>query len=422
MAGIRRPDEYRHNNNNLAIVDSINVRGGLKMANNQAQMLAFPQDKLHQGTFCYRIDVSGFFYLTGTPANANNIASWTQLSLSAAVGSLVYRGTLDASGAASQIANAQVGYFYLIDTAGTFLGTQFDVGDHLVVNTNITGTPTDNSSFDKIDNSDQDNIKRTNIGPGLIYDNTEDHLTLDLTALPLLTPSLMVTWVLTLNGGGSYTLKSGTTTSNNIIVDRGVNANFTGAYRYVPGTGFKNPTGVTGSWNTVQPNLPNANTFSANLVSNAISANTTFTVGFSAAKSGLVVSNNQVQFPTGNDTTSNNASINYRDEIYAGQSTSATLAANQFRTLANNRLSTTQQNWLLNNITTSGTEYFYIAYPSDWGDLSGVELDGSSPILGAFTKQGDISFTNDGGLSLTYAVWRSNALGAFTSNTIEFQF
>lgn len=43
---ITRPDEYQHNNPNLAIADSDNIRGSTKTVSDQAAMLAIPADKL----------------------------------------------------------------------------------------------------------------------------------------------------------------------------------------------------------------------------------------------------------------------------------------------------------------------------------------------------------------------------------------
>jgi hypothetical protein len=47
---VKRPDEYEHNNPDLSIVDSDNSRGATKIVANQAAMLAFPIDKLKQGS------------------------------------------------------------------------------------------------------------------------------------------------------------------------------------------------------------------------------------------------------------------------------------------------------------------------------------------------------------------------------------
>lgn len=70
--------------------------------------------------------------------------------LAALSGSLVFKGTLDASGSATQLDNAQVGWFWLVNTAGTLLGQSLGVGDEIYCDTAVTGTPADFSSFQVI--------------------------------------------------------------------------------------------------------------------------------------------------------------------------------------------------------------------------------------------------------------------------------
>jgi hypothetical protein len=71
-------------------------------------------------------------------------------------------------------------------------------------------------------------------------------------------------------------------------------------------------------------------------------------------------------------------------------------------------------------VTASATNYTYYVYAASAGDLSNVILDGTTPILGAFTKLTDLTGTNMNGADVTYRVYRSNAKGAFTNNSIQF--
>ena len=71
-------------------------------------------------------------------------------------------------------------------------------------------------------------------------------------------------------------------------------------------------------------------------------------------------------------------------------------------------------------VTASATNYTYYVYAASAGDLSNVILDGTTPILGAFTKLTDLTGTNLNGADVTYRVYRSNAKGAFTNNSIQF--
>jgi len=68
------------------------------------------------------------------------------------------------------------------------------------------------------------------------------------------------------------------------------------------------------------------------------------------------------------------------------------------------------------NNDTSGY-YTYIAYAAKFGDLSSIIQNGALPVLGAFTKIGEISYTNDFGIAEDYSIYISNADKAFASGT-----
>lgn len=61
------------------------------------------------------------------------------------------------------------------------------------------------------------------------------------------------------------------------------------------------------------------------------------------------------------------------------------------------------------------TKFTYIVYPSDYGDLSSIIQDGATPVLGGFTKQTDRTANNEGGISKTWRIYKSNSTGAFAS-------
>lgn len=71
-------------------------------------------------------------------------------------------------------------------------------------------------------------------------------------------------------------------------------------------------------------------------------------------------------------------------------------------------------------VTAGAGLFTFYAYKSTAGDLSNVILDGSSPILGAFTKIADITGVDEFGGSVTYRIYKSNATQAFSSNTLTF--
>lgn len=74
----------------------------------------------------------------------------------------------------------------------------------------------------------------------------------------------------------------------------------------------------------------------------------------------------------------------------------------------------------IGGVTAGVGNFTYYAYRAGAGDLANVILDGSTPILGAFTKLTDITGTDNFGGSVTYRIYKSNADNAFTSNTLAF--
>jgi hypothetical protein len=69
------------------------------------------------------------------------------------VGGVEYKGTFNATAGTPSLANAEKGDLYIIDTAGTIYGQDWNVGDHLLINENMGGSIT-NSKIDKVDNTD----------------------------------------------------------------------------------------------------------------------------------------------------------------------------------------------------------------------------------------------------------------------------
>ena len=74
--------------------------------------------------------------------------------ISGLIGALVFKGTLDASGAASQLANAKVGWLWVVSVAGTLLGKALKVGEEVYCKTAVTGTPTNFNNFESVPTQD----------------------------------------------------------------------------------------------------------------------------------------------------------------------------------------------------------------------------------------------------------------------------
>jgi hypothetical protein len=93
---IKRPDEYEHSNSDLSVVDADNVRGSTKIVANQADMLAFPVDKLKEGSkIKYKVDSDFLEWELIDLSDVTNIASWKQLEKVLSVAGRVGDVTLD---------------------------------------------------------------------------------------------------------------------------------------------------------------------------------------------------------------------------------------------------------------------------------------------------------------------------------------
>ena len=99
-------------------------------------------------------------------------------------------------------------------------------------------------------------------------------------------------------------------------------------------------------------------------------------------------------------------------KMFFGAGTSFSIAAMQQSKLNANQSTT----WTATADNNSAANYTYIAYSSAYADLSSIILKGAAPVLGAFTKQTDVSYTNAYGITQTYKVYKSNATGAFAAS------
>lgn len=86
-------------------------------------------------------------------------------AIATAIGSvasgLMYKGTFDASTESfTALADASQGDFYKVSVAGTVSGVDFQVGDMLIINKDVTGTPVV-ADIDKVDNTEAPDILRT---------------------------------------------------------------------------------------------------------------------------------------------------------------------------------------------------------------------------------------------------------------------
>lgn len=91
------------------------------------------------------------------------LAQLSPAARAAIIGNMDYKGTIDASdGTGATLDGATTGDFYFVSVAGTLDGIAFNVGDHLVVNADITDFDVDGSGkIDIIDNTESVDILRT---------------------------------------------------------------------------------------------------------------------------------------------------------------------------------------------------------------------------------------------------------------------
>lgn len=101
--------------------------------------------------------------------------------------------------------------------------------------------------------------------------------------------------------------------------------------------------------------------------------------------------------------------------IFFGASSSFSIAG-----LQQSKLNASQSTiWTATADNANASNYTYIAYPSTFADLSSIIMNGAAPVIGAFTKQSNVSYTNTYGIVQEYKVYKSNATGAFaTADTL----
>lgn len=255
--------------------------------------------------------------------------------------------------------------------------------------------------------------------------NSNNQLTLDLEAKTLVTPTIVgdhtasAIWELRKNDNvTAYSLRSGVATDQAITVHNGVNVYVHAKYSYPSPTSSQvAPTTISGDFGATDPG---AGVFSATFTNGGVAITTadSFAVTLAAPKSGLIVVGDQVEFASGNNTTSDSVSVTFSHDVFFGYSTSTSLLEADIQALATKRFGDKSETFT--GVTATGGKYTYFVYPASYGALTSVILDGSSPILGAFSRQSDVNITNDGGLVVAMAVYRSNATDAFTDNSLAF--
>jgi hypothetical protein len=163
--------------------------------------------------------------------------------------------------------------------------------------------------------------------------------------------------------------------------------------------------GTSASFETLEVNPTSPYThIDTNIFSNSNSYNYRYIIGDSA----------------GGLTTGNALNVPFLYGNYFGYSGVESLTDVQDIEALGDRILSNSRARTVNNVTAGPGLYTYYAYNASDGDLLNVIQDGASSILGAFIKQTNIEGTNSNNVSVTYHVYRSVDVRAFTNNTLAF--
>jgi hypothetical protein len=120
--------------------------------------------------------------LVNQPDGTNDLAiatvGYTDSAIDAAlVGGMTYQGSIDCSTIGTQLDGASKGDFFIVSVGGTVDGSTYSIGDHLVVNADITTFVDNQGDLDIIDNTEASDIIRTSdIIDDLVTGGTQDAL------------------------------------------------------------------------------------------------------------------------------------------------------------------------------------------------------------------------------------------------------
>lgn len=263
-------------------------------------------------------------------------------------------------------------------------------------------------------------------------------LSLNLSATTLVTPTLTSNWEVHMNDGTTpfqSVVISGQTIppanpTNSINVPIGAKVNFSGTATIpAAGSGQGAPTAITGQY-TFSPLSPPSTypATSSTLTASSLASNTTYTIGLTKPKTGLIVDpsgSQQIIRAIGNDSKSASATISFSNLFYWGymyvgpvslpisQVTVDSITATQIQNLGNYRYGTKSQSFIVNDGQAGlGAGWRVVfAYLASAGNLSGLSVTGSTfNQAGAFTKAtSDVTITTLTGISSIYRLYVSNA-------------
>ena len=209
--------------------------------------------------------------------------------------------------------------------------------------------------------------------------------------LALVAPTITSSWIIFDKSQNQIK----TSTANALNVEHGASVNYTGSFKYsAPNSNQKAPSRCDGAFGTT---LPSTGSASAQITSNDIKSNKTFTANLYANKGGLEVAGNKVVRATGEDKTSASASVTFCHRRYYGVSADINQS---ITSLATTELITTRGKTI--TFDCSGGKYFFIAYPTALGKAT-FNIGGLTVGIDPTTT----TITNEYGLEVEYYVYRS---------------
>lgn len=205
------------------------------------------------------------------------------------------------------------------------------------------------------------------------------------------------------------------TTSNSFSTEYGFSVNWSGTWMWTHNANYKDPERTSGTWGTTLPStrVKSSSATKEKLISNnnSVASQSTF-----ANKKGLMVSGNKVLPASGEDSASASVSISFYSVGMYGACTTDNPTIDDILKLTHYKC--TSKSCTIASATASNTQYYIIAYPSRFGNLSAIKQDGALPVLSAFNLK-TIQYTNGAGYTQNYNVYISGNKGAFTSNKLE---
>lgn len=218
-----------------------------------------------------------------------------------------------------------------------------------------------------------------------------------------------------------YVLPEGSKTDQEIIVEYGCKVECSIYYRYPsPGAGEKLPTSVSGDFGfDVGPDA-NSPSYTHIILNGAvIEVDRSWSVILTSPRTGVSVNGNDLEFSSGNDTTSDTVSVSFRSLAYFGTAGTNTPVEADILALATKKFGG-DGDLEYDNVNAAEGEYVILAIDDEYDLYDLITEDSVDNITAAFTNFGVVSVTNTAGTARNFKVLVSVFDGAFDGQTIKF--